>query len=232
MICLLLPPHRSQAGQEKCVCWGSNSFLQSHMGLRLKALICCRSDGAELCRGAVIAGGLRLPLSVRLWRARPLLRDAFNSPAPGKQPVGQPETHWFTRGMGINRANPTPEVVSHWACVEVTGIRTAALTAATPRRRGNRRAENQQSMSCKVSPGSRLRQCGIILIENIFILKVQCVKFALIYGFTLGIAKHSAHKYINQSVHLQYNESQLVCLPLEQFLHNIIYTEPVLASDL
>lgn len=95
----------------------------------------------------MIAGGLRVPLSVRLWRAGPLLRYMFNSPDPRKQPVGQPETHWFSRRMGINRANPTPEVVSHWAYAEVTGI-TAVLIATVPRRHGNRRAENQQSMSC------------------------------------------------------------------------------------
>lgn len=43
---------------------------------------------------------------------------------------------------------------------------------------------------------------------------VQCVKFSIIYVFISVKSEHAAHKYINESVYTQYNESNLVSRPI------------------
>lgn len=146
MICLLLPPQRSQAGPEK---WGENSFLQSHMGLCLKALICCRSEGLSSAEG-LWSQGAASPF-VRPSVERRSIAKVHVQQSRSREAASQPtrNTLVYTK-MGINRANPTLEVVSHWAYTEVTRIRTEVLFAMC-HRIAMETAENQQSFPCQVA---------------------------------------------------------------------------------
>lgn len=97
---------RGRTGKE-----GENSLLLSYNRALPESIDLLQVWGGWAVLGDCDHRGLHLSLSVCLGRAEPLLGTCSTVLISGSS---RPDIHWFTRRMGINRANPTSEVASHW----------------------------------------------------------------------------------------------------------------------